>query len=144
MAPFTTYMIPETDNKKTAELGKWLLIITNQAVLPIHVELLQKICHALNADYSGNVEMQIYDTTGTLSLSGRHSKDINLILSFGILPSQLGIWIDLDKPGIRFLESFSFILSVTLDELINHPASKKQLWTSMQSYLQFREEGKQN
>jgi hypothetical protein len=144
MAPFTTYMIPEADNEKTVQSGKWLLIITNQPVLPIQTELLQKICQALNADYSSHAEIQIYDATGKLSLSGRHSRNIKLILSFGIQPSQLGIWLDLEKPGIQFLESFSFILSVTLDELINHPNSKKQLWSSMQSYLQFTEERKQN
>ena len=144
MAPFTTYMIPETDNQKTVPSAKWLLIITNQAILPAHIELLQKICQALNADYSNNADIQVYNPTDVLSLSYRHSKNINLILSFGILPSQLGIWMDLEKPGIRFLESFSFILSVTLDELINHPTSKKQLWSSMQSYLLFREQLKQN
>jgi len=144
MAPFTTYMIPETDNQKTGPSAKWLLIITNQAILPAHIELLQKICQALNADYSNNADIQVYNPTDALSLSYRHSKNINLILSFGILPSQLGIWMDLEKPGIRFFESFSFILSVTLDELINHPTSKKQLWSSMQSYLLFREQLKQN
>ena len=140
MTPFTTYMIPEAANEETVQPGKWLLIIANQAILPAHNALLQKICQALNADYANNAEMQIYDASRALSPTIRHSKNIHLILSFGILPSQLGIWIDLDKPGIRFLESFSFILSVTFDELIHQPASKKQLWASMQSWLHFSEE----
>ncbi len=35
-----------------------------------------------------------------------------LIISFGVLPSELGFWIDLNRPGISILESCIFILTI--------------------------------
>ncbi len=137
MMPFTTYIIPEPDKKETPESVKWLWIVTDHTLSPSHEDLLQKICQALKADFSNDVYVLICDPSQPVSLCHPNIRNTSLILSFGIPPSTLGIWIDLNRPGIRFLEAFSFVLSVTLDELINHPSSKKQLWSSMQSFIQF-------
>jgi len=142
MMPFTTYIIPEPDKKEMPESEKWLWIVAAHTLTSGHEDLLQKICHALNADFSCDVHVLICDPSEPVSLSDFNVKNTSLIISFGNHPSTLGIWIDLNSPGIRFLEAFSFILSVTLDELINHPSSKKQLWSSMQLFIQFAENHK--
>ena len=136
MPPFTTYKIPESPKKKTASTANWLWIVTNQAISPSQEEILSKICLALKADLSSEVFKLICDPGNPLSISDFETNQASLILSFGIHPSALGIWIDLNQPGIRFLEAFTFILSVPLDDLIQQPASKKQLWSSMQLFLQ--------
>ncbi|HZV71752.1 MAG TPA: hypothetical protein VFG10_19515 [Saprospiraceae bacterium] len=135
MPPFTTYIIPETSNKETANTDNWLWIVVDQPLLPAHEELLQKICEALKADYTSNTRLIISNREENLSLSDLNSSHASLVLSFGIQPSILGIWIDLHHPGIRYLESYCFILTIGLSELINQPAAKKQLWSSMQSFI---------
>ena len=135
MSPFTTYIIPESSNKETANEDKWLWIVVDQPLLPAQEELLQKICEALKADYTRDARIIISNREENLSLSDLDSGQTSLVLSFGIQPSGLGIWIDLHHPGIRYLESYCFILTIPLSELINQPAAKKQLWSSMQSFL---------
>jgi len=135
MPPFTTYNIPESPDRKTTSSTNWLWIITNKAISPAQEEILSKICQALKADFSSEVFMLIGDPEKPLSLSDFETNHASLILSFGIHPSALGIWIDIKQPGIRFLEAFTFILSVPLDELIVKPDAKKQLWSCMQSYM---------
>ena len=139
---FASYIIPEPDKKETPQSEKWLWIVIDRALSPQHEDLLQKICQALKADFSHDVYVFICNPAQPVLLSGLNIRNTSLILSFGILPSQLGIWIDLKSPGIRFLEAFGFILSVTLDELLNHPSAKKQLWSSIQSFLQHTESHK--
>ena len=140
MPPFTTYIIPETSNKETASEDKWLWIVVDQPLLPAHEELLQKICEALKADHSGNTRLIISNREENLSLSDLNSEHASLVLSFGIQPSTLGIWIDLHHPGIRYLESYCFILTIPLIDLINQPAAKKQLWSSMQSFMHAKQD----
>ena len=135
MPPFTTYNIPESPNRKTTSSTNWLWIITNQAISPAQEEILSKICQALKADFSSEVSVLICDPEKPLSISDFEKTHPTLIISFGIHPSSLGIWIDLKQSGIRFLEAFTFILSVPLDELILRPDAKKQLWSFMQSYM---------
>ena len=136
MPPFTTYNIPESPKRETTSSTNWLWIVTNQAISPPEEEILSKICQALKADFSSEVYLLVCDPGKSLSISDFETNHPSLILSFGIHPSALGIWIDLHQPGIRFLEAFTFILSVPLDELIQRPGSKKELWSSMQYYLQ--------
>ncbi len=135
MTPFTTYIIPETPNKETAKVAKWLWIVTDQPLLPSHEELLQKICEALKANFSHDVKVIVCTKDENIILSDLDTESTSLIISFGIQPSSLGIWIDLNHPGLCFLESFCFMLTISLAELINQPVAKKQLWASMQSYL---------
>lgn len=136
MTPFTTYTIPETSNRETAKVVKWLWIVTDQPLLPSHEEILQKICEALKANFSHDVKVLVCHKEENIILSDLDTKVASLVISFGIEPSSLGIWIDLNNQGIRFLESFCFILTISLAELINQPTAKKQLWSSMQSFMQ--------
>lgn len=136
MTPFTTYIIPETSNKETAKQVKWLWIVTDQPLLPAHEQLLQKICEALKADFSDDVNILVCHKDEYIILSDLDTKSTSLVMSFGIEPSSLGIWIDLNNQGIRYLESFCFILTISLEELINQPTAKKLLWTSMQTFMQ--------
>ncbi|MEP6793945.1 MAG: hypothetical protein ABJB16_06445 [Saprospiraceae bacterium] len=135
MTPFTTYIIPETSNKETAKVVKWLWVVTDQPLLPSHEELLQKICEALKADFSHDVKVLVCHKDENIILSDLDTEYASLVISFGIEPSSLGIWIDLNNQGIRYLESYCFILTISLPELINQPAAKKQLWSSMQSFI---------
>ncbi len=135
MSPFTTYIIPESPSKETAQTLKWLWIIVDQPLLPTHEELLQKICAALKADFSLDVKVIVCGKDQNIIFSDLDSESASLVISFGIQPSTLGIWIDLNIQGLRYLESFCFILSISLAELINQPAAKKQLWSSMQSFM---------
>jgi hypothetical protein len=139
MLPFTTYNIPETAIKETPQPENWLWIVLNQPITPDQEELLQKICQALNADFAKDIFILVCSPSQSISIAELDAKKIKLILSFGILPQSLGIWVDLVAPGIRFLEAYCFILSVPLDELLNHPGSKKQLWSSMQSFIKLNE-----
>ncbi|MBK9981532.1 MAG: hypothetical protein IPP15_03750 [Saprospiraceae bacterium] len=138
MTPFATYIIPESTIKETSQPSKWLWIIVDQPLLPPHEELLQKICEALKADFSQSVKVIVCSNDDNIILSGLNSESASLVISFGIQPSSLGIWIDLNSQGIRYLESFCFILTISLADLINQPAAKKQLWSSMQSYIHLK------
>lgn len=135
MTPFTTYIIPESSYKKTTGTGKWLWIIVDQPLSGPHDEILQKICEALKADFSKDTHVMIYSEESGIQLSDLDTKDTLLVLSFGIAPSLLGIWIDLPEMGIRYLESYCLVHTVSLEKLIDQPASKKSLWASMQSFL---------
>lgn len=137
--PFTTYLIPEPDKKETVLSSKWLWIVTDHELLPAHEELLHKICEALKANFTKDVHFMICHPSEPVSISVLNTNHTSLILSFGVAPSSLGIWIDLQNHGIRFMESLSFIFSPGLDELIQSTSSKKQLWSSIQSYLQWKE-----
>ncbi|MEP6647335.1 MAG: hypothetical protein ABJC12_09595 [Saprospiraceae bacterium] len=135
MTPFTTYIIPESSRKKTTGTDKWLWIVVDRPLSGPQNELLQKICEALKADFMKDTNVMIYSVESGIQLSELDTNAASLILSFGVIPSLLGIWIDLPVPGIRYLESYSLIYTVSLEELIDHPASKKALWSSMQSFL---------
>jgi len=52
------------------------------------------------------------------------------------LPSELCLWIDLHRPGMSFLESCIFILTLPVEELSKHAGAKKELWQSMQIFLE--------
>ncbi|MEO6131029.1 MAG: hypothetical protein ABIQ02_04225 [Saprospiraceae bacterium] len=135
MAPFTTYIIPESPDKETAGMDQWLWIITDSPLLPACEELLQKICEALKAEFSKEVKLIVCPPEKSLIISDMQPNSFSLILSFGIPPSRLGIWIDLNGPGIRYLESYCFMLTIGLSELIHQPSAKKDLWSFMQLYL---------
>ncbi len=139
---FTTYFIPEPAKKETAQSKKWLWIVTDHELLPSHEELLHKICQALKANFTDDVYLINYNQSEHINLSDLNTGNTSLILSFGLLPSSMGFWIDLQSPGIRYLESLCFILSARLDELMNQSNSKKQLWSSMQSYMLWTENEK--
>lgn len=134
MLPYPVYKIPESPQQRIHHHPRWLGIIVGQPFSDADEELLQKICAALHADYSTQVSIIIVPPEEEISL--HQYSDLSLFMSFGVKPSQLGIWIDLPSAGIKFLESFAFILTVPLPDLAKNPAAKKQLWTSMQTYLE--------
>lgn len=135
MLPFTTYNIPESPEKKTPPLARWLWVIVGTPLSVTEEELLYKICAALKADFSKDVSMISRDDLDTSAMTFPPGIDPKLIISFGVPPSALGLRIDLQAPGIRFLESFVFMLAPSLDELLRSPSAKKQLWNSMQLFL---------
>jgi len=135
MLPFSTYNIPESTKKKTDESAKWLAIIISKPLSAQNEDLLQKICSAINADFSTDTMLIQADSEQNISLSSVIHPGIKMVISFGIKPSQLGVWIDLNSPGVRFLESFCFILTTPPDELSQNASAKKQLWQSMQTFL---------
>ena len=136
MLPFTTYNIPESAFEDTLPKSKWLAIVYGPSLSAEDEDLLAKICLALKAKYPDDVFKLQLDQLDDITLASLGESGFRLVLSFGIPPSSLGIWIDISPGGIRHLESFSFILTATLQELAKSPAAKKQLWSSMKAYME--------
>ena len=136
MLPFTTYNIPETSFHKTPSAGQWLWIITNKALSEDDQALLKKICGALKSENETQVFYLMADNGSHYSLASLINSETRLIISFGVPPGELGLWIDLPKPGIRLMDQVAFILTIPIQELHNHPLAKKQLWISMQTFLE--------
>ena len=132
MLPFPIYSIPEASEQKITPSAAWLCVVIGKPLKAENTDLLQKICTALKADFEKDVFILKADQNGAQSLTGQ---DCKLVLSFGIKPSMLGIWIDLPTAGIKFLEAFTFILTTDLDTLAQNPGTKKQLWEAMQIFL---------
>lgn len=132
MTPVTIYNIPETEKGAFYKNGKWLLIALDRPPSPESKELLEKICSALKADHDQDTVTLIHSDENFYSIS----QDTRLVLSFGVDPSQMGIHIDLERTGIRFLESFAFILTGTLEDLSGSASLKKELWSCMKDFLE--------
>ena len=135
MLPYTTFKIPEDEIQKTRVKDNWLWIILNEPPGPAEAELLSKIITALQADPAKHVREIIVPAGDLLSLSSCGTADATLVISFGVIPSRLGLWIDLESHGMRRLEKFSFILTSPLRDLNTNAVAKKNLWTSMQRFL---------
>jgi hypothetical protein len=97
---------------------------------------LKKICAALKIEGDSAIFYLETEKDTQYSLSYLLNQDVRLIISFGVPPSALGMWIDLPKPGIRLMDQVAFILTIPLRELHEHPAAKKNLWISMQTFLE--------
>ena len=136
MLPYTTYRIPETDKNQTETSDKWLWTIIRKPLTEADTELLLKISSALKADFSLDVRFIQQPPNEEISLASQSPTKPKLIISFGVLPSELGLWIDLHRPGMSFLESCIFILTLPVEELSKHAAAKKELWQSMQIFLE--------
>lgn len=135
MLPFTTYQIPETPNNKTANFEHWLWVICQNPLTTAESELLDKITSALHASLDQHVFM-ITLAANTYTLSEVDGTKPKLVISFGIAPEKLGLWIDQEKPGLTRLESYYFIRTKSLDALAGSAAAKKELWAAMQEYLE--------
>jgi|GEM_PF-1374146 len=142
MLPFTTYTIPETAENKTAHSEKWLLILSDRAFSPAQQDLIQKIATAVKADFDRDTTCLSNIEGPKFSIQDISGSSCQLIISFGLSPAILGLWIDLQAPGIRFLESFSFILTLPISELEKNASAKKELWKNMQMFMEMNE--KQN
>jgi len=136
MLPFTTYNIPDSAFEDTLPKTKWLAIVYGHSFSAEDEDLLEKICTALKAKYPDDVYKIQLDPNDDISIASLDESGIKLVLSFGIAPSKLGIWLDIPPGGIRHLESYSFILTSTLQELAKSPSTKKQLWSSMKYYME--------
>lgn len=139
MLPYTTYTIPELSTDKTPAPGHWLHFLTDQAFSPSQLELVKKIGAALKADFEHDTCSVIPTHQGDQPLQELITASTKLIISFGILPAQMGLWIDLESPGIRYLESFTFILTLPIAALENNASAKKELWKYMQMFMEMNQ-----
>jgi hypothetical protein len=135
MLPFTTYIIPESDKNKTVENKNWLWLVLSQPLSAENTDLLQKISAALKADFAKDVHSLEMVKDTQLSISEITNPEIRLMISFGVPPSALGLWIDLPGSGIRILESFTFIQTLSLEALATNANAKKDLWKAMQIFM---------
>lgn len=139
MLPFTTYSFPEPTRSQTDTSKRWLYMVADQALLPAQTELLEKLSAAVKADFSNEVLYINTNLDSGVSFGTGLPADLQLIISFGIIPADLGLWIDLTAPGIRFMENFAFILTSKLPELEKSPAVKKELWRYMQLFMEMQD-----
>jgi len=139
MLPFATYSIPETPAFETASAGKWLLFIADQEFSSSQKELIQKIGAAVKADFERDIFSRNMQSGTDASIRDLIHPSLQLVISFGMAPRSLGLWIDLQSPGIRFLESFSFILTLPIIELEKNAVVKKELWKNMQLFMEMNE-----
>jgi len=136
MLPFSTYNIPESLKEETHTSEKWLWIITSKEESVPGEALLEKIIAALKAELNSDVFRIQINKDDKISLSSIQSYYPKLVISFGIASSSLGIWIDIPAQAIRFLEKFTFIQTMSLDELNLSPTGKKHLWNAMQIFME--------
>lgn len=136
MLPYTTYHIPETPDRQTGISGQWLWLIVRNPLSAAEEDLLQKIATALKADLSADVHRITFDPAAPVSLSTMSNQQPKLVVSFGVPPADLGLWIDMSRTGMCKLESLSFILTLPIDELAGNPTAKKALWNSMLTYME--------
>ncbi len=139
MLPFATYTIPEITANKTILDGKWLLFITEREPTMPQQDLIQKIGAALHADVEKDAVSFSRSIFTDVSIQDMVNSSSKLLISFGLLPSSLGLWIDLSTPGIRFLETLTFILTLPIADLEKNAPAKKELWKNMQLYLESKE-----
>ncbi len=136
MLPYTTYNIPENPEYNPPDSSKWLWILVNKSLTHEDNQLLEKITGALKADLNKDTYCQEVMIGQTISIAEISAIKPKLIISFGVAPSDVGLWIDLPQSGLTTLESFTFILTNSLDKLSGSNTAKKELWQSMQSYME--------
>lgn len=100
-------------------------MIIRKPLTEADTELLLKISSALKADFSRDVRFIQQPSNEEISIASLSPTKPKLIISFGVLPSELGLWIDLHRPGMSLLESCIFILTLPVEELSKHAAAKK-------------------
>lgn len=138
MLPFSTYIIPDRTTDETVQVTKRLIFVLNESPTEQQSDLIRKISAALKADFDQDVWISILLKESNLSLTDLVTPSIELIISFGVAPSTLGLWIDLSGSGIRFLEDFTFILSLPISELEKNANAKKTLWNHMQLFMEMK------
>lgn len=136
MLPYTTYQIPEPIKNQEPSGTGWLWMIFRGPLSDTERDLIHKISVALQADFDKDVCCLYTSEEAPLSLAELSKPAPKLVLSFGVPPSQTGLWIDLTKPGIITLEAFTYILTLSADALANNAGAKKELWMNMKLYLE--------
>lgn len=136
MLPFPTYQIPEEASDQTATMNQWLLLAVRIPYSDDSKTLLEKISTALQADFATNTFVLKVDPEQLISLSDMNGLQPKLIISFGVSPEQLGIWLDMTSYGMCILESYTLIYTLPADQLNTNATAKKELWRMMQEYLE--------
>lgn len=136
MLPYTTYIIPERQIDKTGTQGKWLWLLLRKPVPDEQIPLLEKISTALKADFRRDTYCLALEQHERITLHDYYEVTPTLILSFGLAPSEFGIWIDLPQYGIRFFDATTLIYAASLPELEKNASLKKELWKHMQQFLE--------
>ncbi|MDQ3017827.1 MAG: hypothetical protein M3R25_14035 [Bacteroidota bacterium] len=134
MLPFTTYIIPEFSDQKIASPATWLWIILSSVPARPEEDLLGKIITSLKANQESETYRYTVDPQNPFSISGSKSTP-KLIISFGIPPSSLGLWLDIEMNQMRELEKCTFILTSPLLDLSTNAIAKKLLWSSLLRFL---------
>ncbi|HZV43939.1 MAG TPA: hypothetical protein VFF90_05655, partial [Saprospiraceae bacterium] len=93
MLPFATYSIPETPAFETASAGKWLLFIADQEFSSSQKELIQKIGAAVKADFERDIFSRNMQSGTDASIRDLIHPSLQLVISFGMAPRSLGLWI---------------------------------------------------
>jgi hypothetical protein len=138
MLPYTTYTIPEPTVNKTSPNGKWLLFLTDREFSESQLDFVKKIGTALKASFESDAQTVFNTQQPDVSIQDILHSSTRLVISFGILPKDIGLWIDLETPGIRFLESFTFILTLPVAPLEQNANAKKELWKYMQMFMELK------
>lgn len=136
MLPYTIYQVPESVKNDVDPARQWLWMLLHQPLNDAEKDLVLKIAAALKADYAHDVYTIICETGQPLSLPSVSGSWPKIMLSFGVPPSNVGLWIDLHKPGMITLEHTTFILTLPVNVLAGNAAAKKELWRHMQLYLE--------
>lgn len=136
MLPYSTYNIPENPRTDDPVEGKWLWMITDKTLTAEDEALLQKIASALKADFNSEVHCLHLHEDETISQISFPGNRHGLVLSFGVPPSSLGYWVDLEKAGMVSLEKCTIILTSNLEKLSSSNTSKQALWRSMQVFME--------
>ena len=138
MLPFPTYNIPDFHTNKTDTLPKRLIFLTKDPPGGSQIELIAKIASALKVDFQQDAACYSITESEPLDFKKLIGSHTELVISFGIQPSTIGLWIDLQGAGMRFLEQFVFILTIPLADLEKNANAKKILWNDMQHFMEMK------
>lgn len=138
MLPFPTYNIPDSPINETVTGMKRLIFITSEPPTASQNELITKISGALKIDFEKEALCHVLHSTNAGSIHGLITSETELVISFGVGPDTVGLWIDLQGAGIRFLEQFAFILTIPLAALEKNAHAKKILWNDMQHFMEMK------
>ena len=136
MLPYTTYQIPENGKTETAAGSPWLWMLFSKPLNEAEKDFVLKISAALKAEFNQDVYSMICNPDQPISVPSGPGSKPKLILSFGVSPNTIGVWIDLFKPGMISLEHMTFILTLPADILAGNAVAKKELWRHMQLYME--------
>ena len=131
----TTYEFPETPARETGQPGASVIFILPASPGDAERELLGRIATALKADPDRDVAWLIPTATDPIALPSAAGGQVRLVMSFGVTPESFGLWIDLPASGLRKLEAFTLITTISPTRLATDTHEKKLLWGHMQDFL---------
>lgn len=131
----TTYEFPETPPRETGHPGASVIFVLPAAPGEPERELLARIATALKADSDREVSWLIATEAEPIALPSAAGGQCRLVMSFGVAPASFGLWIDLPASGLRKLEAFTLITTISPTRLATDTHEKKLLWGHMQDFL---------